>query len=248
MTALATQDNIKLYESLVLKGDLSGLQPQEKAQYYQSLCERLGLDATTQPFSFLKLNGKEVLYASKGATDQLARVHGVNRTIIEEKEMRGVYVVTVEASLPNGRREQEKGAVTIENLKGDAFCNALMKAITKAKRRATLAILGLGLLDETELETIPREKIERPPTKSQLVEAVSKMEEPLNRQLSDVCVELNQKGDAVIWNKTALADYASTLFSYDPPVPNAFDLPAEEKQTLLEDLQERLSERKALAG
>ncbi|MBS4027215.1 MAG: hypothetical protein KGZ58_01150, partial [Ignavibacteriales bacterium] len=153
MTALATQDNIKLYESLVLKGDLSGLQPQEKAQYYQSLCERLGLDATTQPFSFLKLNGKEVLYASKGATDQLARVHGVNRTIIEEKEMRGVYVVTVEASLPNGRREQEKGAVTIENLKGDAFCNALMKAITKAKRRATLAILGLGLLDETELET-----------------------------------------------------------------------------------------------
>ena len=33
--------------------------------------------------------------------------------------------------------------------------NVLMKAETKAKRRATLSILGLGMLDETEIETIP---------------------------------------------------------------------------------------------
>ena len=32
-----------------------------------------------------------------------------------------------------------------------------MKAETKAKRRVTLSIAGLGWLDETELETIPRE-------------------------------------------------------------------------------------------
>ena len=30
-----------------------------------------------------------------------------------------------------------------------------MKAETKAKRRATLSICGLGMLDETEIETIP---------------------------------------------------------------------------------------------
>src|SRR6202008_2665643 len=39
--------------------------------------------------------------------------------------------------------------------KGEALGNALMKASTKAKRRATLSICGLGMLDETELETIP---------------------------------------------------------------------------------------------
>ena len=33
--------------------------------------------------------------------------------------------------------------------------NVLMKVETKAKRRATLSILGLGMLDEMELETIP---------------------------------------------------------------------------------------------
>jgi hypothetical protein len=35
------------------------------------------------------------------------------------------------------------------------FGNALMKAVTKAKRRVTLSICGLGMLDETEVETIP---------------------------------------------------------------------------------------------
>jgi hypothetical protein len=31
-----------------------------------------------------------------------------------------------------------------------------MKAETKAKRRVTLSICGLGLLDETEVETVPK--------------------------------------------------------------------------------------------
>ena len=38
----------------------------------------------------------------------------------------------------------------------------MMKAETKAKRRATLSICGLGLLDETEVSTIPGAVIERP--------------------------------------------------------------------------------------
>ena len=33
--------------------------------------------------------------------------------------------------------------------------NAKLKAITKAKRRVTLSICGLGFLDETEIDTIP---------------------------------------------------------------------------------------------
>jgi hypothetical protein len=47
---------------------------------------------------------------------------------------------TSASSLPLGR---EGGA------------NAAMKCITKAKRRATLSVCGLGLLDETGIETIP---------------------------------------------------------------------------------------------
>jgi hypothetical protein len=35
-----------------------------------------------------------------------------------------------------------------------------MKAITKSKRRVTLSICGLGMLDESEIETIPQSQIE----------------------------------------------------------------------------------------
>jgi hypothetical protein len=142
-------------ESLALKGDISGLKPQEKVIYYAQLCERLGLDPLTNPFMPLKLNGKEVLYASKGATDQLARVHKVSRAITSREKIEDVYVVTARATLPDGRSEEAVGAVPLGNLKGDALANALMKAETKAKRRVTLSIIGLGMLDETELETIP---------------------------------------------------------------------------------------------
>ena len=51
------------------------------------------------------------------------------------------------------------GAVPIAGLKGEEFANALMKAETKAKRRATLSICGLGVLDETEVETITDEPL-----------------------------------------------------------------------------------------
>jgi hypothetical protein len=40
-------------------------------------------------------------------------------------------------------------------LKGEARANAELKAVTKAKRRATLSICGLGWLDETEVDDIP---------------------------------------------------------------------------------------------
>jgi hypothetical protein len=44
--------------------------------------------------------------------------------------------------------------VNISGLKGDNYANALMKCVTKAKRRVTLSIVGLGMLDESELDTI----------------------------------------------------------------------------------------------
>ena len=38
-----------------------------------------------------------------------------------------------------------------EALKGEVRANAILKAVTKAKRRATLSICGLGWLDESEV-------------------------------------------------------------------------------------------------
>jgi len=46
---------------------------------------------------------------------------------------------------------------------GEARANLMMKAETKAKRRVTLSICGLGMLDETEVESLPPAATGAPP-------------------------------------------------------------------------------------
>lgn len=153
--------------SVITKGDLSGLPPAQKAQYYAQLCERVGLDPATTPFLSLKLQGKEILYASKGAAEQLRKLHKVSVTITARERLEDVYYVTARATMPDGRCDESQGAVSIAGAKGETLANAVMKAETKAKRRVTLSIIGLGMLDESELDTIPQDRFERlPPEKS----------------------------------------------------------------------------------
>lgn len=144
----------EIIESLIINGDLSKLQPKQKVEYYNKYCTALGLNPVTQPFALLKLNGKEKLYCGREGTAQLSKVHSVSHEILSTETINGVYIVKAKA-ITGTRFTTSTGAVNIENLKGDALCNALMKAETKAKRRATLDLLGLGMLDDTEIETIP---------------------------------------------------------------------------------------------
>lgn len=157
MTTAIQKQNVsgEIVASIVLKGDISGLSQTQKVEYYQSVCERVGLDPATQPFQLLRLNGKEVLYCSKAGAEQLTKVHKISHEIKERQTVSEVHIVYVRASLPDGRFNDSSGAVSIAGLRGDGLANAFMKAETKAKRRATLSILGLGMLDETEIETIP---------------------------------------------------------------------------------------------
>ena len=142
---------------LILQGDLSKLSANDKVKYYNGYCERMGLDPFTKPFDILRLNGKEVLYCTRSGTQQLNKLHKVSHLITsrDTNQEAGVYIVTSKASLPDGRCTESIGAVNIQGLKGEAYANAIMKAETKAKRRATLDLLGLGVLDESEAETIP---------------------------------------------------------------------------------------------
>jgi hypothetical protein len=136
---------------------LSKLSANDKVKYYNGYCERMGLDPFTKPFDILRLNGKEVLYCTRSGTQQLNKLHKVSHLITsrDTNQDAGVYIVTSKASLPDGRCTESIGAVNIAGLKGEAYANAIMKAETKAKRRATLDLLGLGVLDESEAESIP---------------------------------------------------------------------------------------------
>ena len=155
LTKKPQQDSV--VSALILNGDLSKLSASDKVKYYNGYCERLGLDAWTKPFDILKLNGREVLYCTRTGTQQLNKLHSVSHTITSRDliDAAGVYQVTARASLPDGRCTESIGAVNIAGLKGEAYANAIMKAETKAKRRATLDLLGLGVLDESEVESIP---------------------------------------------------------------------------------------------
>jgi hypothetical protein len=142
-------------ERVLITGDLSKLSPEQRVAYYMDMCHSLGLNPHTKPFEYLTLSGKLVLYARKDATEQLRKLHGVSITSLASQRLEDVFVVTANALDKTGRTDAATGAVAIGNLKGEALANALMKAETKAKRRATLSICGLGMLDETEIDTIP---------------------------------------------------------------------------------------------
>lgn len=141
-------------ESVLIGGDLSKLGAPDRVIYYKRVCETLDLNPLTKPFDYITLNGKLVLYATKGCGEQLRANKKVSITIPAREVIEDVYVVTAEASLPDGRKDSATGAVSIAGLKGENRANAMMKAETKAKRRVTLSICGLNMLDETEVETI----------------------------------------------------------------------------------------------
>lgn len=162
--AVAVKEDVaSTIENVIARGDLSKLNPEERTRYYVKVCESVGLNPLTRPFDYLTLNGKLVLYAKRDATDQLRSIHNISVTDMVESERDGVYIVTAKVQNGNGRTDMAKGAVTLGQAKGDILANLIMKCETKAKRRATLSICGLGFLDETEVETIPANGNGKPP-------------------------------------------------------------------------------------
>src|ERR671919_2738921 len=160
----------EIVEKVVIGGDLAELNAAQRADYYAAVCRSLGLNPLTKPFEYLTLNGKLRLYALRDCADQLRRLHGISIYIANRERLNDIYVVTARAKNRHGREDESTGAVTLGNLRGDALANALMKAETKAKRRVTLSIAGLGWLDETELDTIPQTALGVPQPEEPLAE------------------------------------------------------------------------------
>jgi hypothetical protein len=213
-----TAEAQKLLNDVFLKGDISSLSDQDKIKYVGEFTTRLGLDPFTQPFMILKTGGKQSLYATKAAAEQLCRIHDVSISIMDKKIQSGLASVTARASMPHGRHADATGIVTVQGQSGDSLCNSLMKAETKAMRRATLRLLGLGMLDETEIETIPKaQTVAIPETKATFVKdedlvtdvetgEVTKPDQPLDWQYLHEMAKQNRwpVGYVEMWLKNAL--------------------------------------------
>jgi len=104
----------------------------------------------------MTLQGKQVLYCRKDGTDQLRKINGISVQIVSQDMSDGLLTVHVKARDRDGREDEDLGAVPFpDTLRGDVRANTILKCVTKAKRRVTLSISGLGFLDETEVEDIP---------------------------------------------------------------------------------------------
>ena len=142
-------------DDVIARGDLSKLTPEQRVVHYNNVCQSLGLNPLTQPFQYVTLNGRLVLYTKKDGTDQLRKLNGINIEVVSRSVQGDLLTVHVRAIDKTGRRDEDFGAVSVAGLRGEAAANAMMKAVTKAKRRVTLSISGLGFSDETEVEDLP---------------------------------------------------------------------------------------------
>ena len=147
--------NPSIVASIVLNGDIKDLTPREKVEYYDYRCRQAGLDPAAKPFDLLVLNGKHVLYCNAGGTQQLCAVHKLSTTITHREKIDDIYCVSARVTGQDGRQTENMGSVALAGLRGEALGNAMMKATTKAIRRTVLSHVGLGMMDETEVETIP---------------------------------------------------------------------------------------------
>jgi hypothetical protein len=182
------------------EGDLAALTPSQRAALYKGVCERLGLDPMTYPLQYLWVRApgggeRLILYLNKDGAAQLRKLHKVSTRLVDHRYIpeAGAYVAVVEASTPDGRVEVETGAVSIRGAGPNDVANALMHAITKAKRRATIAIVGVGFLDETEALSIPDARPARvdvetgevlespPPTRRRVGQALTEVGEVFRR-------------------------------------------------------------------
>jgi hypothetical protein len=153
---IATPEAEQALEKLILKGDLSGLTPIEKVVHYKNVCLSMELNPLTQPLQFIRFkDGREQLYSGKNCAEQLREKKKISIRITSKQKIDDLYIVTAQAVDGTGRQDESTGAVSIKGLYGVNLANEIMKCETKAKRRVTLSITGLGFLDVSEVNDVP---------------------------------------------------------------------------------------------
>ena len=156
-TEIMIPSDAEMLEKVLVGGDLSKLTASQRLDYYRQVCQTMNLNPLSRPFEYITLKGKLMLYVKKDATDQLRKIHAVSIDDIKIDEDEDGITVIVKGHDKHGRSDVEIGCVPKTDMSGN-LQNVKMKAVTKAKRRLTLSLCGLGWLDETEIETIPDAK------------------------------------------------------------------------------------------
>jgi hypothetical protein len=198
----------ELMERIIAVGDLRALSPEDRAHYLVRLAGSVGLNPMSQPFDLIPgRDGSLKPYLNKGGTDQLRKLYRLRTVLRSAREVAGVYVVEVEVT-DGVRSETNIGAVSIDGLRGEPLQNALMKAHTKAKRRATLDWVGLGVLDEAEIEGVRSDYDEQRATVT--AEAVREVAPALGDGIPDADFADTNSGELVGQDRAGIRPQAET--------------------------------------
>jgi hypothetical protein len=226
MTTLAKraeQPTPATVEDVLIRGDLSQLTEAQRNEYYMRVCQSLGLNYLTQPFAYLNLSGKLVLYAKRDCADQLRRINGISIEVVGQTIDGGLITVHAKARDKSGRTDEDYGVVPYKNTGNEFAANALMKAVTKAKRRVTLSISGLGFLDETE---IPEPVQHRAPAPTE----ITRINEAQRARLLQIADELDA-------DLPQYLEYLSVRWEFD--VLKLADIPADHFDDALATLERK---------
>ena len=174
----------EILEQAMEVGDIAKMSPQVRVAYYIATCLSVGLNPYTRPFDLIEGDdGKVRQYPNKSAAEQIRKRDQISLPVVSRVKDGDLYIVTVRATTPSGREEEAQGIVALvkpigqwktaqsgkryfdpakdkegqdiyQPLRGTELANALMKAETKAKRRATFGIAGLGFDEEPSGEPV----------------------------------------------------------------------------------------------
>ena len=153
-------------ERVILNRDLRSLTEIERVQYNFALCRSLGLNPLTNPIDYLVNDGKMTPYINATGVAQLRAIHGIS-TKITSRTTDNQHLHYVTAIATDGRRTEESTAIVAltdkfgKHLLGQRRADKMMAAETKAKRRATLALVGIHW--ESNGGTIQSSKVYDPP-------------------------------------------------------------------------------------
>ena len=145
-------------EKVILNRDLRSLTEIERVQYNFALCRSLKLNPLTNPIDYLTNDGKMTPYINAVGVAQLRAIHGISTKITSRKTDKDFIYVSAIATEKNGRFEESTAIVALTDrynkpLSGQRRADMMMKAETKAKRRATLALVGIPWADGQNIQT-----------------------------------------------------------------------------------------------
>lgn len=122
----------------------------QQAEYKNYLCAKIGVSPTLQPIDLIPTKNGLRPYLNRGAAELIRDTRKISITDIELTEQNGMYVVVCKLRDLNGRIDCDMGVNPKNGTQKSPMepHNSLMKAVTKAKRRATLSMCSLGAIIE----------------------------------------------------------------------------------------------------